>query len=96
MTRTILITGAGAGIGRETARAFLTAGWRVALIGRREAPLRATAQGHDALILPADVGDPDQVEVQASDEGVAIGRFTRLEPRLSQPASDEGIDRRRG
>ena len=33
---TILITGASGGIGRATARAFLDAGWRVGLIGRRE------------------------------------------------------------
>ena len=62
MTKTIAITGAGAGIGRATARAFLAAGWRVALIGRRADPLRETAEGADALILPADVGDPAQVD----------------------------------
>lgn len=62
MPNTILITGAGTGIGRETARAFRAAGWRVALMGRREAPLRETAEGEDVLILPADVGDPAQVE----------------------------------
>ncbi len=62
MQKTILITGAGAGIGRATARAFRAAGWRVALIGRREAALRDTAEGADVLILPADVGDPGQVE----------------------------------
>lgn len=62
MQKTILITGAGAGIGRATARAFLGAGWRVALMGRREGPLRETAGGAEALILPADVGDPVQVD----------------------------------
>lgn len=59
--RHVLVTGAGAGIGRATARAFLGAGWRVALMGRREQPLRDTADGAGALILPADVGDPAQV-----------------------------------
>lgn len=60
--QTILITGAGSGIGRETARAFLAAGWRVALAGRREAPLEETAGGHnEALILPMDVGDEASV-----------------------------------
>ncbi len=62
MTKTVLITGAGAGIGRATARAFLAAGWRVALMGRREGPLRETAGDAEALILPADVGDPAQVD----------------------------------
>ena len=62
MTRTIAITGAGAGIGRATARAFRDAGWRIAVIGRREAPLRETAEGENVLILPTDVGDPTAVE----------------------------------
>ena len=62
MTRSILITGAGAGIGRATARAFLAAGWEVALLGRRADALRETAAGHPARILPCDVGDPAGVE----------------------------------
>jgi NAD(P)-dependent dehydrogenase (short-subunit alcohol dehydrogenase family) len=66
MTQTILITGAGSGIGRATARAFLDAGWRVALMGRRAEALEETAQaagaGDAALILPADVGKADQVD----------------------------------
>lgn len=31
MTQTLLVTGAGSGIGRATARAFMAAGWHVAL-----------------------------------------------------------------
>lgn len=58
----ILITGAGSGIGRATARAFLVAGWQVALMGRREAPLRETAGDHPALILPGDVTKPEDVD----------------------------------
>lgn len=65
----ILITGAGSGIGRVTAQAFHAAGWRVALMGRREAALRETEAGAEMLILPADVGDPAQVQ----------GAFDRLE-----------------
>ena len=53
---TILITGAGSGIGRATARHFLDAGWRVGLIGRRGDALEETADGaSDAVILPCDV-----------------------------------------
>ena len=62
MSKTILITGAGAGIGRATAQRFLAEGWRVALMGRREAPLRETAGGHDALIVSGDVGVPGDVD----------------------------------
>lgn len=61
--QTILITGAGSGIGRETARAFLKAGWRVALAGRRADALEETAGTHrEALVLPMDVTDNDAVE----------------------------------
>jgi len=55
--RDSIITGAGSGIGRATARTFLEAGWQVGLMGRREAPLSETAGGHDALVLPCDVTD---------------------------------------
>jgi NADP-dependent 3-hydroxy acid dehydrogenase YdfG len=57
----IVITGAGSGIGRATARRFLQAGWRVGLIGRRAEALAETAGGDAALILPCDVTDPEAV-----------------------------------
>jgi len=72
MTRSILITGAGAGIGRATARAFLAAGWDVTMLGRRGATLEETAAGHPARIIPCDVGDPAQVEA-------AFAQLPRLE-----------------
>ncbi len=62
MTRTILITGAGSGIGRATARAFLADGWAVGLLGRRREALEETASGAKALILPADVTIPAEVD----------------------------------
>lgn len=65
MTKTgkIMITGAGSGIGRVTARAFLAAGWDVALIGRRSEALIETADGAlAALVLPCDVTDPASVD----------------------------------
>ena len=61
--RTIVITGAGSGIGRETARLFLERGWRVALMGRRADALREAADGHpQALVLPCDVTDADALD----------------------------------
>ena len=84
MTKTILITGAGAGIGRDTARSFRAAGWRVALMGRRETHLRDTATGDDVLILPADVGDPVAVEA-------AFARLTATWGRLDVLFNNAGI-----
>ncbi|MBC7153572.1 MAG: SDR family NAD(P)-dependent oxidoreductase [Rhodobacteraceae bacterium] len=55
--KTILITGAGSGIGRALATEAARHGHRLILVGRRSGPLEQTAQalGGDPLILPADV-----------------------------------------
>jgi NAD(P)-dependent dehydrogenase (short-subunit alcohol dehydrogenase family) len=78
--RSILVTGAGTGIGRATALAFLAAGWSVALVGRRKPALEETAAlsdaGERALILPADITDPEAVE---SAFAAAVERFDRLD-----------------
>jgi len=74
----IIITGAGSGIGRATARAFLAAGWRVGMIGRREAALSETADGADALVLPCDVTDPAAVDAAFAQATAAWGRLDVL------------------
>jgi len=58
-----LVTGAGSGIGRAAAQALMGAGYRVALVGRREEALQQTAVAHPglALVLPADVSKPEAV-----------------------------------
>lgn len=69
--RTIaVVTGASAGVGRATAVAFGRRGWRVALIARGADGLRGAEKevreaGGEALVVPADVADPDQVEAAA-------------------------------
>jgi NAD(P)-dependent dehydrogenase (short-subunit alcohol dehydrogenase family) len=60
--KSIVITGAGSGIGRATARRFIGAGWRVGLIGRNKASLIETAGDQDALILPCDVTRDAEVD----------------------------------
>ncbi len=61
--KTIVITGAGSGIGRATAQAFLAAGWAVGLIGRRAEALTETAAGNpNAIVLPCDVTNPAEVD----------------------------------
>ncbi|MBC9248243.1 SDR family oxidoreductase [Paracoccus sp. 11-3] len=73
--RSILITGAGSGIGRATARRFQQAGWKVGLIGRRKDSLQETTQGNDALILPCDVTDAQAVDAAFNKTVQAWGRL---------------------
>jgi len=76
---TIVITGAGSGIGRATARRFVDAGWRVALLGRHEGTLTETAAGADAaLILPCDVTDAAAVDAAFDHVIESWGRIDAL------------------
>lgn len=74
MTQTIVITGAGAGLGRALTRHFAAAGHAVVLLGRTEAKLRAIAKeiGGNAMAIACDVSSSDSV-----DEA-----FSRIETRL--------------
>ncbi len=71
-----LVTGAGSGIGRAVARALAAEGWTLALMGRREAPLRETLA--DALLLPADVSDEAQVDAAFATLAQRFGRLDLL------------------
>ena len=55
MTRTILITGATAGIGEAAARRFTAGGWRVIGTGRRGDRLKALAEDLGEAFLPLEV-----------------------------------------
>ncbi|MDH5207560.1 MAG: SDR family oxidoreductase [Burkholderiaceae bacterium] len=79
--RVAIVTGAGSGIGRAVALAFLRAGWRVALTGRRRDALEETAQSAGehagrALVLPSDVTRPDAVRALFD---AAVERCGRLD-----------------
>lgn len=68
--KTAIITGAGTGIGRAIARAFIREGARVALVGRRKEPLESLLQeaGESALVLAGDVSrqtDIDRILAEA-------------------------------
>ncbi|MDA9958177.1 SDR family oxidoreductase [Alphaproteobacteria bacterium] len=79
MRKTIIITGAGSGIGAATTRAFLDDGYHVGLIGRRAETLEATAEGHkNALILPCDVADPTAVDSAFAQAMATWGRLDTL------------------
>ena len=92
MTQTILITGAGSGIGRATAEAFTKAGWKVGLIGRRAGALVETAGQSDALILPCDVTVPAQVEETFAKAARLWGRIDVLFNNAGMSAKAAPID----
>ena len=79
MRKTIIITGAGSGIGAATAKAFLDDGYHVGLIGRRAETLEATADGNkNALVLPCDVAAPAAVDSAFARAMAAWGRLDTL------------------
>lgn len=77
--KTVLITGASAGIGAACARKFLAEGWRVGLLARRREALETVAEGHpNAVILPCDVTDPAQVDAAFDAFAAQAGRLDVL------------------
>ena len=63
-TGVAVVTGAGSGVGRGIAQALLTAGWQVAVAGRRADALAETvaaAPADAALTVPTDVTVPESV-----------------------------------
>ena len=70
MNRTVVITGAGSGVGRATAIALAKQGWRMALLGRTQTALEETATltglpKHEVLVIPCDIGRVEQVQQMA-------------------------------
>jgi short-subunit dehydrogenase len=68
--REVVVTGASAGVGRAAAREFGKHGAKVALLARGEQGLENAraeieAAGGEALCIPTDVADPEQVEAAA-------------------------------
>jgi NAD(P)-dependent dehydrogenase (short-subunit alcohol dehydrogenase family) len=68
--RVVVVTGASAGVGRATARAFAEAGAQVGLIAREGGGLESVKaevekRGRRALAVPTDVADPESVEAAA-------------------------------
>ncbi|MET0236629.1 MAG: SDR family oxidoreductase [Kibdelosporangium sp.] len=80
MRQVAVITGAGSGIGRAVAVDLLAAGYQVALAGRREEALRATAalSAGESLVVPTDVSRPESVRALFERVRESFGRVDLL------------------
>jgi meso-butanediol dehydrogenase/(S,S)-butanediol dehydrogenase/diacetyl reductase len=88
----VLVTGAGTGIGRSIARAFLEQGATVAVIGRTERALREAVEGHPddrVLVLSADLTSSGAVEAAVD---AVIDRFGRLDVVIASAGTSEASD----
>jgi len=82
MKKVAIVTGAGSGIGKATALAFLREGYGVVLAGRRKEALEKTAvegpSGSELLVVPTDVADPAAVRDLFSKTKENFGRLDVL------------------
>jgi NAD(P)-dependent dehydrogenase (short-subunit alcohol dehydrogenase family) len=97
--RVAVVTGAGSGIGRAVAVAFLEAAYFVVVAGRREETLRATLDGHESqgLVVPTDVTQEAAVRSLFEQARKQFGRVDVLFNNAgifgaSTPIEDVGLD----
>src|SRR4051795_6651796 len=74
----VVVTGASAGVGRATVRAFARQGARIGLVARGRAGLEGAKRdveqlGGEVLVLPADVSDADALEHVAAQVEEKLG-----------------------
>lgn len=90
--KTILITGASAGIGEESARLFAREGAKVVITARRAAELNRVAasiraEGGEVMAVTADTTSPDDLHAAIQ---VAIGEWGRLDGALNNAGRTQG------
>jgi NAD(P)-dependent dehydrogenase (short-subunit alcohol dehydrogenase family) len=100
LSKIIVITGAGVGLGRTLARRFATDGETVVLLGRTASKVEAAAAeiGGRAVAIGCDVGDPEQVRAAFAQIAERFGKVDVLinnaaffEPSTIAEASDDHI-----
>lgn len=91
--KTVLITGAGGGLGRVLAARFSAEGARTVLAGRRREPLEETAgvAGGESLVVQADVTDEAQVVAMVAAAVERFGGVDVLVNNAAQPGQDRWI-----
>ena len=80
MNKIAMITGAGSGVGRATAKALAAQGWSLALVGRKKDTLEETAKSlaGDHLVIAADVGEQAAVKTVFAKIKDKFGRLDML------------------
>lgn len=100
MSKVIVITGAGAGLGRALGRRFAADGETVVLLGRTLSKVQSVAEeiGERAMAVACDVASPDSVRAAFAEIAkrhplidVLINNAAVYEPFLVAEASDEQI-----
>lgn len=100
MSKVIVITGAGIGLGRTLARRFSDEGHQVVLLGRTLSKIEAAASdiGEQAMAVQCDVGNPDSVRAafaaiaeRHSRVDVLINNAAIFEPFLLVDAKDDQL-----
>jgi NAD(P)-dependent dehydrogenase (short-subunit alcohol dehydrogenase family) len=92
-----VVTGAGTGIGKATALAFVRDGWRVVFVGRRKEMLdeavKASGAGAERAIgVPTDVADPASVQALFDTVKSKFGRIDALFNNAGQNAPGVPFD----
>lgn len=100
MSKTVVITGAGDGLGRAVARRFHKDGEKVVLLGRTLSKVQAVADelGEGALAVQCEVTDPDSVRAAFAEIGkhhetidVLINNAAIFEPFELQEVRDDQV-----
>jgi NAD(P)-dependent dehydrogenase (short-subunit alcohol dehydrogenase family) len=95
--RVAVVTGAGTGIGKAVSFALFKDGYRVVLAGRRKGLLESAVReagvpGTQALVIPADVSDPDSVRSLFAKTKEVFGRLNLLFNNAGVGAPDVPIE----